>query len=75
MGISIDGNPVTEKDKKMGEKIAGNYKRQVAERMAREQAEAEGFELKSMMSGGGKSMKSRGMNSTFMSTKSPKKGE
>lgn len=79
MGISVDGNPITETEKKMGEKIASNYKRQVAERLAREQAEAEGFELKSMMSGDGKSMGSRmgktGMNSTFMSGKSPKKAE
>ena len=37
MGISNDGNTiVTEQEKKFGEKIAGNYKRQVAERMARE---------------------------------------
>ena len=36
MGISIDGNPISETEKKMGEKIAMNYKRQVAERMARE---------------------------------------
>lgn len=52
MGISSQGSVVSAEEKKLGEKIAGNYKRQCAERLAREQAEAEGFDLKSVMSGG-----------------------
>ena len=65
MGVpSLNGEwSIQPEEQKAGEKIANNYKRQVAERMTREHLESEGFDIKTITSGGmSKRGKSRGGN-------------
>ena len=56
MGVPSEKNDwsIKTEDKKIGEKIAHNYKRQVAEKMTREHLEQEDLDLKSMLSGSSK---------------------
>jgi hypothetical protein len=39
---------LNESEMKAGEKIANNYKRQIAERLTREHLEADGFDVRSL---------------------------
>jgi hypothetical protein len=74
MKVAVNGVIPNEEEKKAGEKVANNYKRSLAEKLARENMEADGFDSKSMMSGFSGRGKSKGGTNPMNATTTSQKG-